>query len=164
MIKIIGKIGRKSTAGIIVAVCWLTCCGCIYDSPITAKPTKAVNINFLGNWTSQDGREKMTVGKYDDENYVVVYDGKLYRAWESDVAGTPFFSVEALDSTDTNSVYKFTYMTWKFAEDGTLRGRSLGDNIVPDNTRGPAAVRKLLRKNLKNPDLFGDEGVFVKDK
>jgi hypothetical protein len=153
----------KLTACFAVVVCWLTLCGCVYDSPITAKPTRKADAGFLGNWTSQDGKVKMKVGKYDEDNYVLIYDGQLYHAWASDVEGMPFFSVQSLDSTE-DGAYKFTYSSWKLADDGTLHGRIVNDKIVPDDTKGSAAVQKLLKANLKNPDLLGEEIVFVKDK
>ena len=155
--------GRKFIPLVIAATAWLALSGCVYDVPITPKPTAKVDARLLGNWTSQDGKTKMQVAKFDDSNYVLLYDGQLYRAWESDVAGTPFFSVENLDSTKTDDAYKFAYTSWKIAADGTLHGRSVNDKIVPDSTTSSAAVRKLLKDNLKNPDLLGDEVVFVRD-
>ena len=144
--------------------CWLALCGCVYDVPITEQPTRKVDPQFLGNWTSQDGKTKMKVSQYDEYNYLVIYDGNLCRAWSSDVGGTPFFSVKNLDTTDAGSCGKFYYSVWKIAADGTLRARLVNDKVVLDATKDSAGVRRLLKANLQNPDLVGDEGVFVKDK
>ena len=158
------KRAGKWAVGIAAGICGLCVCGCFHDCPITEHPTRKVNEQFLGRWTSQDGKDKLTVGKYDAENYVVVYDGDLYHAWESDVDGVPFFSVQSLDPTQANGVYKYVYFVWRLAEDGTLRGRAVNDKIVPDATKGYASVQRLLKTNLTRTDLLGDEGVFVKDK
>ena len=154
---------RSLTPAVLAVACSLALCGCLYDSPITAHPTNKADERFLGHWTSQDGRTKMQVGKYDEYNYVLEYDGQLYHAWESAVAGTPFFSVQSLDSTQ-DGVYKFTYSSWKLAPDGTLHGRAVNDKIIADGAKSSAAVQKLLKDNSQNPDLLGDEIVFVKDK
>ena len=138
---------RNFTAGLLAVVCWAAFCGCIYDSPITARPTRKVDEKFLGNWTSQDGKVKMMVARYDASNYVVLYDGELYHAWHSDVAGTPFLTVQLLDSTEPANAYKFTYSTWTLADDGTLHGRGVNDQIIPDATKGSASVQKLLKQN-----------------
>ena len=156
---------RKSTPLLLAVGCWLALCGCVYDVPITEKPTRTLDAQFLGNWTSQDGKTKMKVSQYDEYNYVVIYDGDLFRAWSSDVGGTPFFSVKNLDSTDAGSYGKFYYSVWKLAGDGTLHARLVNDKIVPDATKDSASVRQLLKANLQNPDLLaGDEAVFVRDK
>ena len=160
---IIRSMLRKFKPGLLVAGCWLALCGCVYNVPITAKPTRQVDTALLGNWTSQDGKEKMKVGKYDDFNYVLIYDGELYHAWHSDVAGTPFFTVEGVD-TNQGGTNQYSYSSWKLAADGTLHGRGVNDKVIPDATKDSATVRKLLKENLKNPDLFGDEIVLVKDK
>ena len=155
---------RKFTPLLLAVGCWLALCGCVYDVPITEKPTRTLDAQFLGNWTSQDGKTKMKVSQYDEYNYVVIYDGDLFRAWSSDVGGTPFFSVKNLDTTDAGSYGKFYYSVWKVAADGTLHARLVNDKIVPDATKDSASVRQLLKANLQNPDLLGDESVFVKDK
>lgn len=155
---------RKFTPVLLAVGCWLALCGCVYDVPITEKPTTPVNAQFLGNWTSQDGKTKMKVSQYDEYNYVVSFNGDLFRAWSSEVAGTPFFSVKNLDSTDTSSYLKFYYSVWKLGADGALHARTVNDKIVPDATKDSASVRSLLKANLQNPDLLGEDGVFVKDK
>ncbi len=155
---------RKITPFLLALCGWLALCGCVYDVPITEKPTAPVNAQFLGNWTTPDGKTKMKVSRYDADNYVLIYDGELYHAWSSDVAGMPFFTVQSLDATDTNAFGKYTYFVWRLAADGTLHGRAVNDKIVPDATKDSAAVRQLLADNLQNTNLLGEEGVFVKDK
>jgi hypothetical protein len=42
--------------------------------------------------------------------------------------------------------------------------RNVNDTVVPDDTKDSASVQTLLKKNLKNPALFGDETQMTKDK
>jgi hypothetical protein len=153
-------IARKITLGIIAAVCWSVLGGCEYEVPITAKPTRKVDERLLGNWTSKDGKDKMKVVRLNDSNYIVCYNGDLFRAYHSDVAKTPFVSVQNLDSAKP----KYAYLAWKLTDDGTLHLRNVNDKVIPDETKTSASVRKLLEKNLQNPKLLEDEGEFTKDK
>jgi hypothetical protein len=148
------------TRAIIVAVCCLIVIGCAYDVPITGKATRKVDARLVGNWTTRDGKSKMKVVKLDDSSYIVDTDGEIYRAWHSDVDGTPFVSVQILDSDKP----QYAYWTWKLSDDGTLSLRNVNDKIVPDETKDSAGVRKLLKANLKNPALFGEETQMTKDK
>jgi hypothetical protein len=61
----------------------------------------------LGNWVSSDGKENMRVRRLDDSTYVVYYDGDLFRAYHSDVAETPFTTVQDLNSNDRNMLIWF---------------------------------------------------------
>jgi len=153
-------IAQKLILGIVMATCWFVISGCIYDVPITAKATRKVDSRLLGNWTSKDGKDKMKVVKLDDSNYIVYSDGNLYRVWHSDVANTPFVTVQKLESNKP----QYAYWTWKLSDDGTLSLRNVNDKIVPDDTKDSATVRKLLKENLRNPALFGDEIQMTKDK
>jgi hypothetical protein len=117
-----------------------------------------VQEQLLGNWVSLDGKENMRVRRLDDSTYVVYYDGDLFRAYHSDVAETPFTTVQDLNSSDR----KYAYIIWKLSDDGkNLRLRSVNDKVVPKETKDSAAVAALLTKN--NPELFGEEVAFKKE-
>jgi hypothetical protein len=116
---------------------------------------------ILGNWVSLDGKENMRVRRLDDSIYVVYYDGDLFRAYHSDVAETPFASVQDLNSNDR----KYAYVVWKLSDDGKrLSLRNVNRKVVPKETRDSATVAALLAKNARNPDLFGEEIEFSKEK
>ena len=118
-----------------------------------------VQERLLGDWTSSDGKEKMKLRRLDDSIYIVYYDGDLFRAYHSDVEGTPFATVQDLNSNDR----KYAYVIWKLSDDGkNLRLRSLNDKMVPKETKDPATVVALLTKNAHNPGLFGEEIEFRK--
>ena len=96
----------------------------------------------------------------DDSVYIIYYDGDLFRAYHSDVAETPFASVQDLNSRDR----KFAYVVWKLSDDGkNLRLRSVNDKVIPKETKDSATVVALLTKNARNPELFGEQIEFRKE-
>ena len=115
---------------------------------------------LLGNWVSLDGKENMRVRRLDDSTYVVYYDGDLFRAYHSDVAETSFATVQDLNSNDR----KYAYVVWKLSDDGKhLTLRSV-NKVIPKETKDSATVVALLTKNARNPELFGEEIEFQKEK
>jgi hypothetical protein len=152
---------RSLGFGVAICLCVLVFSACNYEVPITSSPTRKVQEKLLGNWVSLDGKEDMRVRQLDDRTYVVYYDGDLFRAYHSDVAGTPFATVQDLNSSDR----KYAYVIWKLSDDGkNLRLRSVNDKVVPKETRDSAAVIGLLTENARNPELFGEEIEFKKEK
>src|SRR6266496_1507273 len=152
---------RRIISGVLVSLCILAFNACQYEVPITSSPTRKVQEQLLGNWVSLDGKENMRVRRLDDSTYVVYYDGDLFRAYHSDVAETPFATVQDLNSSDR----KYAYIIWKLSDDGkNLRVRSVNDKVVPKETKDSAAVAALLTKNARNPELFGEEIEFQKEK
>jgi len=145
--------------GVAIGLCALT--GCQYDIPITSTPTRKVQERLLGDWTSADGKEKLKLRSLDDSIYIVYYDGDLFRAYHSDVADTPFATIQDLNSSER----KYAYVIWKLSDDGkNLRLRNVNEKVVPKGTRDSATVVALLTKNAGNPELFGEEIEFKKEK
>jgi hypothetical protein len=147
--------------GIVIGVCFVACTACQYDVPITSGPTRKVQERLLGDWTSADGKEKLKLRSLDDTVYIVYYDGDLFRAYHSDVAETPFASVQDLNSTDR----KYAYVVWKLSDDGKhLSLRNVSDKVISKQTKDSAAIVALLTKNVRNPELLGEEIEFRKEK
>jgi len=147
--------------GVAIGLCSLAFTACQYDIPITSAPTRKVQERLLGDWTSADGKEKLKLRSLDDSIYIVYYDGDLFRAYHSDVAETPFATVQDLNSSDR----KYAYVIWKLSDDGkNLRMRSVNDKVVPKETKDSATIVGLLTKNATNPQLFGEEIEFKKEK
>jgi hypothetical protein len=120
-----------------------------------------VQEQLLGNWRSSDGKEELKLRRLEDSVYIVYYDGDLFRAYHSDIADTPFATVQDLNS----NVRKYAYMVWKLSDDGKhLRLRSVSDKVIPKETKDSATVVALLTKNARNPELFGEEIEFNKEK
>jgi hypothetical protein len=154
-------IGRRLGFGVAVCLCILAFSACEYEVPITSSPTRKVEERLLGNWSSLDGKEKMKVRRLDDSIYIVYFDGDLFRAYHSDVADTPFVSVQDINSKDR----KYAYVVWKLSDDVKhLSLRSVQSKVVPKEQKDSATVAELLKENAKNPELFGEEIEFKKEK
>ena len=148
-------------AAVVIGLCVLAFTACQYEVPITSAPTQKVQEQLLGDWRSTDGKEELKLRRLDDGVYIVYYDGDIFRAYHSDVAGTPFVTVQDLNSSDR----KYAYVIWKLSDNGKdLRLRSVNDKVVPKETRDSATVVELLTKNARNPELFGEEIEFRKEK
>ena len=155
------KLAWLRVLGLAIGVCTLAFTACQYEIPITSAPTQKVQERLLGDWTSADGREKLKLRSLDDSIYIVYYDGDLFRAYNSDVADTPFATIQDLNSSER----KYAYVIWKLSDDGkNLRLRNVNEKVVPKGTRDSATVVALLTKNAGNPELFGEEIEFKKEK
>ena len=155
------SLGWLRAVGVAICLCTLAFSACQYDVPITSGPTRNVQERLLGDWTSADGKEKLKLRSLDDSTYAVYYDGDLFRAYHSDVGDIPFASVQDLNSNDR----KYAYIIWKLSDDGkSLRLRNINDKVVPKETKDSARVVALLAKNAGNPELFGEEIEFSKEK
>jgi len=151
---------RRTIFCILVSLCILVFNACQYEVPITLSPTRKVQEQLLGNWVSLDGKENMRVRQLDDSTYVVYYDGDLFRAYHSDVAEMPLASVQDLNSNDR----KYAYVVWKLSSDGKQLTLRSVNKVIPKETKDSAAVAALLTKNAHNPELFGDQIEFRKEK
>ena len=115
----------------------------------------------VGDWVSLDGKENMKVRRLDDNIYIVSYDGDLFRVYHSDVAETAFVSVQDINSSDR----KYAYVVWKLADDDQrLSLRNVQSKLIPKEQKDSARVAELLKENAKNPELFGEEIQFSKEK
>ena len=142
-------------------MCILAVNACEYEVPITWSPTRKVQERLLGDWVSLDGKENMKVRRLDDSIYIVYYDGDLFRAYHSDVAETPFVSVQDINSSDR----KYAYVVWKLSDDGKrLTLRNVQSKLIPKEQKDSGRVAELLKENARNPELFGEEIEFSKVK
>ena len=137
--------------------------GCNYDVPLTARPTRLIENKLLGDWASVDkteGKEElMHVRKLDDSVYVIAMDNDLYRAFHSDFADTTFLSVQDLNSVDR----KYLYFVWRLSPDGSVVSlKGISTKVVPDTIKTAAELRRLIKRNLGDPKLFGDEIQFTR--
>ena len=104
----------------------------------------------------------MKVRKLDDSTYIVSYDGDLCRAYHSDVAKTPFITMQDLEELDSTK-NKYCYLTWKLSEDGTqLSLRFVRNELVSYKIKDSDSIRKLLKQNLHNTELFDEESQFTR--
>lgn len=153
---------KFSCARLLLAACLLFS-ACNYDDALTEKPTRKIDERLLGNWVAVDKDDNkemlMSVRRLDDFNYVVAMDGDVYRAFHSDFAGTAFLSVQSLQSGSDDR--KYVYFAWQLSADGArLSLKGVNTRVIPEETRGRAAIQKLIKTNLANPKLYGETLVF----
>ena len=147
--------------GVTVALFSLALGACQYDVPITSSPTRKVQEQLLGDWRSSDGKEEPKLRRLDDGIYIVYYDSDLFRAYHSDVAETSFATIQDLNSNDR----KYAYVVWKLSDDGKhLSLRNVSDKVISKEIKDSGTVVSLLTKNTSNPELFGEEIEFRKEK
>jgi len=109
-----------------------------------------VQERLLGDWTSADGKEKLKLPSLDDSIYIVYYDGDLFRAYHSDVAETPFATVQDLNSSDR----KYAYVIWKLSDDGKhLSLRNVSDKVISKETKDSGSVVALLTSSARRSSL-----------
>lgn len=155
---------KPPLAWLLIAGCLLFA-GCNYDLPLTAQPTRKVDARLLGDWVGFDKddqkEELMHVRQLDDSTYVVAMDSDIYRAFHSDFADTTFVTVQDLNSDER----KYVYYVWQLSADGTqLSLKGVSNKVVPEETKGREALQKLIKANLANPKLYGDEIKFTRKK
>ena len=149
------RYGRRIYGWIMAFMACLTISACVYEVPITENPTRTIDARLIGDWHSAEGDENMKVRKLDDSFYIISYQGMLFRGYHSDVGDVPFLSVQDID-TDQR---KYIYVTWLLSDNGQrLELRRVSKEIVPEGVSTSAEARKILEKNLHNPELFKEDG------
>jgi hypothetical protein len=158
---------RFSSAGWLCAAVLLAAFagGCVYEAPLTAKPTGKIDERLLGDWVEDqaDGKD-LKIRKLDDSHYVIFYDD-FFQAYHSDIGEGHFVSIQQIDSVAEKD-RKYTLATYELKDEGkTLVVRTVNDKTIPDTLKTSAALEKAVRANLKNPDLFNkDGGTFIRGK
>jgi len=137
--------------------------GCIYQAPLTPRPTRKIDERLLGNWLekAKDGKT-MRIGKLTDWEYIIYYDG-FYRAFHSDLGDNHFVSVQNLQPVDDKD-RKYTILTYELRNGGkTLVVRTINTDVIPATLTTSAALKKAIEANLDNPKLFNsDVGTYTR--
>jgi hypothetical protein len=139
--------------------------GCVYEAPLTAKPTGKIDERLLGDWVEDqaDGKD-LKIRKLDDSHYVICYDD-FFQAFHSDVGEGHFVSIQQIDPVSEKD-RKYTLATYELKDDGkTLVVRTVNEKTISNTFKTAAALEKAVRANLKNPDLLNkDGGTFIRGK
>jgi hypothetical protein len=139
---------------ITVTAALLALVACNYDVPLTTRPTRPVDSRLVGKWSLAPDKDEHLI------SYAIFYDGDLYRAYHSDVAGLPLISVQNLNDSER----KYLYVAWSLPEDGKrLTLRSVSTDVIPPATKSRAAIVKLIAQNRENPKLLGEAGEYTRD-
>lgn len=139
--------------------------GCVYEAPLTSKPTRKIDERLLGDWVEdQANGTELKIRKLDDSHYVILYDD-FFRAYHSDVGEGHFISIQQIEPVSEKD-RKYTFATYELKDDGKkLVVRTVNDKTIPKTLKTSAALEKAVRANLKNPDLLNkDGGTFIRPK
>jgi hypothetical protein len=146
--------------GVAIGLCSLAFTACQYDVPITSGPTRKVEEQLLGDWSSADGKEKLKVRRLEDNTYVLYYDGDLFRAYHGHRGQTVRHGLGSQLERSQVCLHRLEIM-----ENGkSLSLRNVNDKVVPKETKDSPTVVALLTKNARNPELFGEKIEFRKEK
>jgi hypothetical protein len=147
--------------GAAIGLCSLAFTACQYDIPITSGPTRKVQERLLGDWMSADGKEKLKLRSLDDSIYILTTTVLFFAL----TTPTSPKHLSQLFRTSTRAIASMLLSFWKLSDDGkNLRLRSVNDQVVLKETWDSATVVALLTKNARNPELFGEEIEFQKEK
>ena len=140
--------------GLVAIAMTVMLAGCIYDAPLTANGTRRVDARLVGDWTSDDGKERLKVRALDSTTYLLILNGDPFRGWHSDFADVSFVTVQDLDGP----ARKYAYLKYALSDDGQrLTAYAVNSDTIPATLRSSSEARRLLRSSLDNPKLFVDE-------
>lgn len=133
--------------------------GCDYDVPLSIRPERPVDGRLTGNWLSPHGW--MMVRPFDTENYVIVHNGDMFRAWHSTVDGAAYVTIQSLD----NAKPKYAYLTYTLAPDGNrLEVRVVRDDVIPKTIQDTAAMRQAVARHAGDSAHLGNPEIYARRK
>ena len=140
--------------GLVAIAMTMILAGCIYDAPLTANGTRRVDTRLVGDWASDDGKERLKVRALDSTTYLLILNGDPFRGWHSDFADMSFVTVQDLDGP----ARKYAYLKYALSDDGQhLAAYAVNADTIPATLKSSSEARRMLRSSLDNPKLFVDE-------
>lgn len=132
----------------------LALAGCIFEQPLMPEPAADIEPKFLKSYQSDDGK-RMVVASWSNREYVVVFDGRPFRAIQSMPFGDgSIYSVQTLETDDRKYAY---FWMESDASGDRLSVRMLDPKKLPN---GAATLPGVVARSLSEPDarneLFTD--------
>lgn len=134
----------------------LLAAGCEFEAPLSPRPEAPVDERLLGRWGAPDGWAK--VSRYDAENYIIVYNGTVFRAWHSRVAGQDFLTLRNLEG----AAPRHHFLHCRRVSDRRIDVSFVREELVPRHERDPEAMRKAVAAGWGQPDLLGQAIPFTR--
>lgn len=151
---------RRRAFGALAGLAFGVLTGCNYDFPLTDRPTDRVHKELLGAWTAEEGKEHVVIRAFDEKSYLVEDNGQFYRMIHTDLGALRFLSIQELESAER----RYLYVRWRLTPDGKeLHLNGVNSSVVPTSLPSARAVRRVIKKNKSNPDLFTEEGVYTRE-
>ncbi|MFZ9747516.1 MAG: hypothetical protein ACO3G4_12885 [Opitutaceae bacterium] len=130
--------------------------GCEFEGPLSPRPEAPVEERLLGRWVTPDGWVKVT--RYDAEHYVMVYNGTVYRAWHSRVAGQDFLTLRNLEGPAP----RHHFLHWRRVSDRRIDVSFVREDLVPRHERDPEVLRRAVAAGWGQPDLLAPAVPFIR--
>ena len=92
------------------------------------RATRNIDTRLIGDWSSDDGQEKLAVRELTGTTYLLLLNGDPFRAYHSDFAGVAFVTVQDLDGRDR----KYAYLKYALSPDGQrLTAWAVNTDTIP---------------------------------
>ena len=131
--------------------------GCEFDVPLSSHPDRPIDEKLLGNWSSPDGWAKLA--RYDAQNFVLLYNGGIYRAWHTPVAGLDLLTLQRLDAASP----KDHYLSYAWTGAGRrLDVRFVRDDLLDQHATDPAAMRQAIEQHAGHAKLLSQPVPFAR--
>ncbi len=169
---------RKPITWVSLAIAALLVGGCEYEAPLTEEHTIPVDASLIGLWKpvpepgeQVDTGEGMLVLKYSPTEYLIHSptgdDGIYYRGYPIKIGGISCVQLEIVGVRDgpPNEKEKNLFHVAAYEiKAGMLEVRLLNSDVVDDDLKDAAALRKAFLENIGNKDLFEESVRFRKYK
>jgi len=129
--------------------------GCEFEAPLSPRPEAPVDDRLLGRWVAPEGWAKVT--RYDAENYILVYNGTVFRAWHSRVAGQDFLTLRNLEG----AAPRHHFLHCRRVSDRRIDVSFVREELVPRHERDSEALRRAVAAGWGQPDLLGQAIPFT---
>lgn len=130
--------------------------GCEFEAPLSPRPKAPVDERLLGRWVAPEGWTKVT--RYDAENYILVYNGTVFRAWHSRVAGQDFLTLRNLEG----AAPRHHFLHCRRVSDRRIDVSFVREELVSRHERDPEALRRAVAAGWGQPDLLGQAIPFTR--
>ena len=140
----------------------------ISDFPLNSSDTEPADIKLVGHWKKVSGKDKSIEMKtlefilFNDNEYIMrtrdQTDKSLVRVFITTISGVSFLNLQELSGTEQQYVFCKYSMNDKDELTLTFVGDTLFDSYKPETSK---KLRKFIKKNLGNPELFDKEMGFT---
>ncbi len=145
--------------------------GCPYESEVSLGSPQKTKIDemLLGRWKPiRDGEKPsgfLTIYAFNKHEYLIIAQDlgesavMLMRAFGTVIDGEKFLNVQDLKSTDVKN-NKWLFVNYSVIDD-RLKYKVVDEKLFTSKYTSTGKLVVFIRKNLRNPDLYGDNTAEV---
>ncbi len=137
------------------------------DFPLSS-PESSVRIpGITGKWEKisdkreESGFDTLEFILFNNSEYIIrsgeSVDKSLLRAFSTNISGTHFLNIQSLSESEK----EFVFCKYNISEKNVLTIHFIGDTVFKSDPPSTSKkLRKFIKNNLNNPDLFNKEMKF----